>query len=184
MTQNEQQEKTKNTRNIFQLYFDNWKNMFTFKGRSNRSEFVVFWSIGSFLLYFCNPYFYNNFFSYICLIGSAFIITALFTLTIRRGHDMNLPSVVSCLLFLTPFFILKILSNTYPFFIILYLLSILLYFIILLYPATNKKNKYGKEAKPASKIALTITWIFAFILINASINLITMIYMFVIEQIK
>ena len=161
----------KPTRNIFQIYFKGWKKFFSINGRANRSEFFSFWSLSLPLLFLLNPVFEASWINYICICLSLIILFALFTLTIRRFHDLECPTLLSAIAFLFVFGLLNTLAIMNPLYTVLYIISVFSYFLIALCPGQQKENKFGKEPKKPSKIAITITFMLSLILINSFFNL-------------
>ena len=166
----------KKTRNIFQIYFEGWKKIFSIKGRANRSEFFSFWSLNLPLLFLLNPVFEISWLNYICICLSLIILFALFTLTIRRFHDLGYPTLLSILTFLLVFGLLNPLAILEPLYTAAYIISVFAYFLIGLCPGQQQENKFGKEPKKPSKIAITLTFMFSLILINSFFNLTLILY--------
>jgi uncharacterized membrane protein YhaH (DUF805 family) len=175
-TVKEKTKKIRNTRNIFQLYFAGWKNIFRFKGRANRSEFISFWSLSIPLFFLCNPAFDDKILDTIMIILSSVIMLALFTLTIRRFHDLGENGFWGGLIFILVFAAFNILAPTNPLLSVLYIISVFLYFIFSLLPGEQKNSKYGNPPKPTSRIALIFVLIFSTILIHSGSNLALTLY--------
>ncbi len=167
---------TKKTRNIFQIYFEGWKKIFSIKERANRSEFFSFWSLSLPILFLLNPIFETAWLNYVGIFLSLIILFALFTLTIRRFHDLGYPTLLSILIFLFVFGLLNPLALINPIYTVSYIISVFAYFIIGLLPGQQQENKFGKKPKPASKIAIAITFILSLILINSFFNLSLVLY--------
>lgn len=166
------------TRNILQLYFDNWVNMFTFSGRANRAEFLAFWSVAILLFPIFVPYaIFSQGLSYAVIIASALLIGALFTLSIRRAHDIGRNGFWGAFLFITVFGILSTLASL-PQFTIIYIFSIFGYFILSLISGTKGANKYGEEPVEASKIAIAINTLLAFSLVFTGVKLVQLLVIF------
>ena len=166
----------KETRNIFQIYFEGWKKIFSIKGRSNRSEFFSFWSLSLPILFLLNPTFEISWLNYIGIFLSLIILFALFTLTIRRFHDLGYPTLLSILIFLFVFGLLNPLALINPIYTVSYIISVFAYFIIALPPGQQQENKFGTKPKKPSKIAIAITFILSSILINSFFNLSIILY--------
>lgn len=166
------------TRNILQLYFDNWVSMFTFSGRANRAEFLAFWSVAILLFPIFVPYaIFSQGLSYAVIIASALLIGALFTLSIRRAHDIGRNGFWGAFLFITVFGILSTLASL-PQFTIIYIFSIFGYFILSLISGTKGANKYGEEPVKASKIAIAINTLLAFSLVFTGVKLVQLLVIF------
>ena len=166
------------TRNILQLYFDNWINMFSFTGRAGRAEFIAFWSIAILLFPIFVPYaIFSANLSYAVIIASALLIGALFTLSIRRAHDIGRNGFWGALLFVTVFGILSTLASL-PQFTIIYIFSIFGYFILSLISGTKGVNKYGEEPVKPSKLAIAINTLLAFSLVFTGVKLVQLLVIF------
>lgn len=172
-----QKEKPK-TRNILELYFDNWIHMFSFSGRASRAEFITFWSIAILLFPVFVPYaIFTASLSYAVIIASALLIAALFTLSIRRAHDMGRSGFWGALIFITVFGILSTLANL-PQFTIIYIFSIFGYFLLSFISGTKGANKYGDEPVKPSKIAIAFNTLFSFSLVFTGVKLVQLLVIF------
>ena len=167
---------TKKTRNIFQIYFEGWKKIFSIKGRANRSEFFSFWSLSLPILFLLNPIFETSWLNYVGIFLSLIVLFALFTLTIRRFHDLGYPTPLSILIFLFVFGLLNPLALINPIFTVSYIIFVFAYFIIGVLPGQQQENKFGKKPEPASKIAIAITLLLSLFLINSFFNLGVILY--------
>ena len=166
------------TRSILELYFDNWIHMFSFSGRASRAEFVAFWSIAILLFPIFVPYaVFSANLSYAVIIASALLIGALFTLSIRRAHDIGRNGVWGALLFIIVFGILSLLANI-PQYTIAYIFSIFGYFSLALISGTNGANKYGEEPVKPSKLAIAFNTLLAFSLVFTGVKLVQLLVIF------
>lgn len=175
---NQLKEKTSSekTRNFFQIYFAGWKNIFHFKTRANRAEFISFWSISILLLYLFNPVYLSEWINYIAIFFSFLIMLALLSLTIRRFEDIGQKGFYG---FLTFIFIFVILSHTLTqnlVYDIYYILCVFLYFFITLLPSQNCANKYGEIPLKASKTALFLTALFSVSILHSIAKLCLLFY--------
>lgn len=167
-----------NSRNILQLYFDNWINMFALKGRASRSEFIAFWSVAILLFPIFVPYaVFSAQLSYAVIIASALLIAALFTLSIRRFHDMNRSGFWGGFLFVAVFGILSTLA-TLPQFTIIYIFSIFGYFVLSLISGTKGSNKYGEQPVKPSKVAIAFNTLLSFSLVFTGVKLVQLLVIF------
>ncbi len=171
-------EPTKKTRNIFQLYFDSWLNMFSFKGRASRSEFLVFWNISILLFPLLIPYsVFSANLSYAIIIAFSLLIAALFTLSVRRFHDMGRSGFWGALLFVLVFGILSTLASL-PQFTVIYIFSIFAYFVLSLISGTKGPNKYGDEPVKPSLIAIILNTFLSYALVFTGVKLIQLLVIF------
>lgn len=171
-------EPTKKTRNIFQLYFDSWLNMFSFKGRASRSEFLVFWNVSILLFPLLIPYsVFSANLSYAIIIAFSLLIAALFTLSVRRFHDMGRSGLWGAFLFILVFGILSSLANL-PQFTIIYIFSIFAYFVLSLISGTKGPNKYGDEPVKPSLIAIALNTFLSYALVFTGVKLIQLLVIF------
>ena len=166
------------TRNILELYFDNWIHMFSFSGRASRAEFITFWSIAILLFPVFVPYaVFSANLSYAVIIASALLIAALFTLSIRRFHDIGRSGFWGGLLFVTVFGILSTLASL-PQFTIIYIFSIFGYFLLSLISGTKGPNKYGEKPLKPSKLAIAFNTLFSFSLVFTGVKLVQLLVIF------
>lgn len=171
-------EPAKKTRNIFQLYFDSWLNMFSFEGRASRTEFLVFWNVSILLFPLLVPYsVFSTNLSYAIIVAFSLLIAALFTLSVRRFHDIGRSGVWGALLFILVFGILSTLASL-PQFAIIYIFSIFGYFILSLISGTKGPNKYGDEPVKPSKVSIALNTLLSYALVLTAVELIRLLVIF------
>lgn len=172
-------QKVKNTRNIFQIYFTGWKNLFSIKGRANRAEFISFWSLSLPILFLLNPQYDEEWINYICSFVSLIVLFGLFTLTIRRTHDLGQRGFWGALLFLLVFGGLNTLAGITYTYAIGYIVTVFLYFLMMLLPGEKSDNRFGKSPKKASKIALILTAGLSLFLLRSAVRLGIVLYEYI-----
>lgn len=159
------------TKNIFQIYFNGWKKILSIKGRASPSEFISFWSLSLPLFFLLNPIYETSWINIILICLSLVVLTALFTLNIRRFHDIGYPTSLSIIIFLFIFGLLNIEASTSSSYTICYIIGVFLYFIMGTCPGQKKENKFGLPPQKASKTALVITCFLSLFLIRSIIRL-------------
>jgi hypothetical protein len=144
--------------NVLKIFFNTCiKKYFQFRGRSNRKEYNIYYSIIFFLNIVCIIFIHVGFtyIEYFCRVINLMLIIPTVSLTFRRLHDFNISGwsyfLLNCLIFIVTFYLMikdgsfkRDVPMSITTTVFCYSTLILQYLILMFRKGAPTANKYGE----------------------------------------